>query len=273
MLENVWLMDLPAVVMQASANYYVSPDNLGAPRVIQDQTGAQSWTWGHGPYGSEISWPLTAFDTNLRFPGQYFDTETHLHHNGARDYSPALGRYIQSDPIGLRGGINTYTYVRNNPVNLTDPSGLSPALAIRAIIACAVDPRCAGPIVIGIGVFIHQLTHPIVLSVGEDKNATAPSGTCPAAGESKSNTNPYKGPVDEPVIVIDKNGNAIPVNEGESIGASPSGDYQQIKGPNGLPTGVRLDKGGHPNVPYPHAHVPGVTLPGGDPHLPVKSGE
>lgn len=66
---------------------------------------------------------LGAFEFNLRFPGQYFDRETNIAYNAVRDYDPSVGRYIESDPIGLQGGLDTYSYVAGNPLLLVDPSG------------------------------------------------------------------------------------------------------------------------------------------------------
>jgi RHS repeat-associated protein len=87
------------------------------------------WRWDQQePFGvnvpDENPSGLGAFDLPLRLPGQYFDKETNLHYNYFRDYDPSLGRYGESDPIGLQGGINTYAYVRGDPVNRTDEDGL-----------------------------------------------------------------------------------------------------------------------------------------------------
>jgi RHS repeat-associated protein len=86
------------------------------------------WRWDQQePFGNnpadENPSGLGAFDLPLRLPGQYFDKETNLHYNYFRDYDPSLGIYKQSDPVGLRAGLNTYAYVRATPLLLTDPTG------------------------------------------------------------------------------------------------------------------------------------------------------
>jgi RHS repeat-associated protein len=87
------------------------------------------WTAEYEPFGlasvnEDPDGDGTSIEFNLRFPGQYYDKYSGLHYNYYRDYDPSLGRYIQSDPIGLRGGINTYGYVYQNPLIYTDPTGL-----------------------------------------------------------------------------------------------------------------------------------------------------
>ncbi|MCG8360295.1 MAG: RHS repeat-associated core domain-containing protein, partial [Kiloniellales bacterium] len=65
----------------------------------------------------------TAVNDN-RFPGQLADAVAGFHYNYFRDYDPTTGRYMQSDPIGLEGGLNTYGYVVGNLINAVDPKGL-----------------------------------------------------------------------------------------------------------------------------------------------------
>src|SRR5215469_5135265 len=78
---------------------------------------------------------------NLRFPGQYYMAETGLNQNVNRDYDPLTGKYIESDPIGLRGGLNTYNYVANNPISGIDPLGLAQGQGCcsKSYIDCLAD--------------------------------------------------------------------------------------------------------------------------------------
>ena len=124
----------------AAQLYFIHTDHLNTPRLITNNAGQAVWRWDNiDPFGGnppdENPSGLGVFSCNLRLPGQYFDQETNLHYNYFRDYDPAIGRYIQSDPIGLAGGVNTYAYVRNNPLRWIDPFGLDVTMTCRPVAA------------------------------------------------------------------------------------------------------------------------------------------
>ncbi|MEF8770614.1 RHS repeat-associated core domain-containing protein [Candidatus Accumulibacter contiguus] len=110
---------------------YLHADHLGTPRVATNE--ANVVVWRNLPISEPFGMALPEEDPdgdgqptiiNLRFPGQYFDRETQLHYNYYRDYDPGVGRYVQSDPIGLEGGVNTYLYTLGNPLKYSDAKGL-----------------------------------------------------------------------------------------------------------------------------------------------------
>ena len=110
--------------------YMINTDRLGTPLVSRDGFGLTNWAAFSQPYGAmtqtvasgQFTGPVTQ---NLRLPGQYFDAESGLHYNGFRDYIPGLGRYLESDPIGLLSGMNPYQYGDGTPLAAIDPRGLA----------------------------------------------------------------------------------------------------------------------------------------------------
>ena len=111
--------------------YYLHSDHLDTPRLVTDEQNKIVWRYsplsepfGLSPPEEDPDGDGKNFTMNLRFPGQYADKESNTNYNYFRDYNPEIGRYIQSDPIGLQGGINTYSYVGGNPLRWTDPRGL-----------------------------------------------------------------------------------------------------------------------------------------------------
>jgi len=102
--------------------YYYHNDYLGTPQVMTNSDATVVWQAHYTPFG-QTDVVVETVTNNIRFQGQYYDQESGLHYNYFRDYDPELGRYIQSDPIGLAGGINTYGYAYQNPVMNYDPDG------------------------------------------------------------------------------------------------------------------------------------------------------
>jgi len=134
--EIVWLGDIPLATLRPNISggvdvYYIHSDHLNTPRLVTDvSASAIRWRWDAEPFGNEApnGNPTGAgvFAFDLRFAGQIYLAETAQHYNYYRDgYDPATGRYTQSDPIGLAGGLNTYGYVGANPIMGSDPSGLA----------------------------------------------------------------------------------------------------------------------------------------------------
>jgi RHS repeat-associated protein len=109
--------------------YFIHPDHLNTPRAVADAGGTVVWRWDQTePFGDSVPngdpSGFGTFEFNLRFPGQYADRETSLAYNVMRDFDSRIGRYVQSDPVGLLAGINTYIYVHGNPISFSDPTGL-----------------------------------------------------------------------------------------------------------------------------------------------------
>ena len=93
--------------------------------VMPDISGNLVWRAVYDSFGEANVQPSSTITNNLRFPGQYYDSETGLHYNWYRYYEPEIGRYLRTDPIGFLGGdINLYRYVWSRPISFFDPWGL-----------------------------------------------------------------------------------------------------------------------------------------------------
>jgi len=121
-VEYVYLDNRPIARLTSSGLAFLHGDRLDTPQIATGPAQNVLWQAAYQPFG-QTQLLTNTITQNLRFPGQYADAETGYDHNGFRTYDPTLGRYLQSDPIGLAGGINPYAYVSNNPVNFIDPEG------------------------------------------------------------------------------------------------------------------------------------------------------
>ena len=133
---------MPVAAIYGTKHYAIQSDHLNTPRRLIQSDGQVAWQWAYSAFGEEKptmaknrfanvelnqsfgSTSVPAVTFNLRYPGQYFDQESNLHYNWHRCMDTKTGRYSQSDPIGLRGGWNMFSYANFNPLSDTDPTGL-----------------------------------------------------------------------------------------------------------------------------------------------------
>ncbi|WP_421567529.1 RHS repeat-associated core domain-containing protein [Stenotrophomonas sp. PD6] len=146
--QVVWLGSRPVGLIEAGKVLYIESDHLGSPRaVIDPQRDVAVWRWsllgeayGNGLPADDADQDGIPQSFDLRFPGQRYDSKSGLSYNYYRDYDARTGRYVQSDPIGLEGGVATFAYAGSNPIINLDPSGLS-TLSMCArpenVLACA----------------------------------------------------------------------------------------------------------------------------------------
>ena len=151
--EYVWDdQGRPLAQISGGVVTYLHPDHLGSPRVGTDSAKNVVWQWQDLPFG--VAAPTGSVTVALRYPGQYHEAETGLFQNWNRTYDKASGRYLESDPVGIAAGTNTFSYVSASPLQNADPSGL----ILPAIYACAFNPACVESVALG-ATFVGNLAY------------------------------------------------------------------------------------------------------------------
>jgi RHS repeat-associated protein len=216
-------VDAPLVQYEGAgttSKNWLYANQQGSVVALANASGATTGSQGYGPFGETRGTPSSRFG----YTGQQYLPPLGLYYYKARMYSPGLGRFLQTDPVGYKDDLNWYAYVGNNPVNLTDPTGMIASLS---------------------GNFANT-------SSAVAANVAAQSST----GVSKLDTPAFSMPT-----VASKNQAAIQIAGMPFQGAAGAwasampGKMPQLRmyGPNGAPL-VDIDMEAHHGNANPHAH-------------------
>jgi len=181
--EYLWLDDTPIAQMHtvygvnnaitSEQLLYIHADHLNTPRAMTDATKKVVWKWETEAYGrtapnADPDGDGIQTKLDLRFPGQIADAETGFYYNLNRYYDPIAGRYTQSDPIGLGGGLNTYAYVRGSPLKYIDSTGL--CLEDACVVEGAIAATLGQAVVDAIGIYTGMSSTPHSRDEYDDQN-------------------------------------------------------------------------------------------------------
>jgi RHS repeat-associated protein len=189
--EYVWLDGaLIGRVVVVNGNRVLRYDTTGQidePQVETKADQSLAWTGYTDPFGLGATFATPTNVLDLRLPGQWFEGEANnagFHQNGARDYDPTLGRYVETDPLGVDAGPNVYSYVDGDPTNATDPMGLQFFNPLELTCVDPVQPGCW----VGVGLGVMGL-----YEAGEAARALS-NAQSPATPQSQTKQCPKDSP-------------------------------------------------------------------------------
>ncbi|SHL71090.1 RHS repeat-associated core domain-containing protein [Nitrosospira sp. Nsp11] len=136
-------IDEPLVWYESSgtgSKTWLYGDHLGSIAATADSAGISTATYTYGPFGE----PNVTTGVRFRYTGQQLLGQLGLYYYKARFYSPSLGRFLQTDPVGYGSDLNLYAYVGNDPVNNIDPDGNVPIFIGPPIIGGVINAGFEG---------------------------------------------------------------------------------------------------------------------------------